>query len=482
MAVNNKSPAFTFENQRRIFPITPRTETVTVALSILDASVARFAPCSAIWFFDAKFGDDARDPIFFRNLEFSFRETLNKWPHWAGQLRWAVDTDRPVNPRVDGRSVVTYGGTQDVGVDWIIARCDARLKSIVPHRSDGSTVDKVWMATNLPYELEAATKLAFSELAEFDGLPGMAVQLTSFKCGGWSVNVKLTHCLSDAQSLLTFMHAWAAQSRSSKPILSQPVFEPSLLDEHAGDLSLAKPNAQMIGRARDLPMHRFDWWASDAPGYPDWALASSLATMPSSDVLETQQLSASTHPPWPTWDMTQPVEHAQIRFTAAEVNRMKDAARASSPSQSSEQRISRLDCLLSHIWMLIHRARGHFSSESNVYLDLTLGLRNRLNPPLPSEYVGSPLLLAYVAKSGRYASAGPIGKIAAGIRSTLSQFAPEAVSAYIHDAAYEVSPQRLWQAFLGSQHTLVTSWTQLGAYEVDFGHALGSTPQLARYV
>lgn len=482
MTDNSRSPVFSIKSQRRIFPTASKSETTTTALSILDASVAKFASCSAIWFFDAASSADARDPELFRNLELSFRETLNRWPHWSGQLRWAAETDHQINSRLDGRPVVTYGGKKDVGVDWTIASCDVDLASIIPSRYARSTTDKVWMATDLPRELQAASKLAFSTLAEYEGLPGVAAQLTAFKCGGWSVNVKLTHCLSDAHSLLTFMHAWAAQSSGSESVLSQPVFDPTMLDRQAGAISLEQPDPQMVARARDLPMHRFDWWATNAPGYPDWAMASSAATMPSPGVLKAQQLSPSTHPPWLTWDMALPVEHAQIRFAAAEVGRMKDAAGASLPSEMSKQKISRLDSLLSHVWMLINRARSHQDSEESVYLDLTLGLRSRVSPPLPDGFVGSPLLLTYVAKSGVDVSAGPIGQLAGEIRSTLTRFTPESVSAYIHDAAYEVSPQRLWQAFLGSQHTLVTSWTQMKAYEIQFGRVAGATPQLARYV
>ncbi|KAG9525781.1 hypothetical protein KCV07_g1154, partial [Aureobasidium melanogenum] len=482
MAANNRSPVFSIKTTKRVFPtISSKHETTTTPLSILDASVARFSACSAIWFFDARLSVDAREPALFRSLELSFRETLSRWPHWSGQLRWAVDNDGLSTPHL-GRPVITYGGKNDVGVDWTIVTCDTELASMIPSREARSTTDKVWMATNLPPELQAASKLAFSNLADFEGLPGIAVQLTAFKCGGWSVHIKLAHCLSDAQSLLTFMHAWAAQSRKSESILSHPVFDPKMLDRHAGTVGLKQPDPEMVAKARGLPMHRFDWWATDAPGYPDWALASSAATMPVSDVSETQQLSPSTFPPWPTWDTALPVEHVQITFSAAEVGRMRDAARVTLPPQSSEQRISRLDSLLSHIWMLINRARGHLNRENNVYLDITLGLRSRLSPPLASGFVGSPLLLAYIAKSGVDASTGPIGQIAGEIRSTLAQFTPESVSAYIHDAAYEVSPQRLWQAFLGSQHTLATSWTQMKAYEVHFGRNTGATSQLARYV
>lgn len=49
------------------------------------------------------------------------------------------------------------------------------------------------------------------------------------------------------------------------------------------------------------------------------------------------------------------------------------------------------------------------------------------------------------------------------------RFTPEAMGAMLHDAAHEVSPQRLWQAFFcGTQHTLVTSWLRLHVYQVDF--------------
>ena len=69
------------------------------------------------------------------------------------------------------------------------------------------------------------------------------------------------------------------------------------------------------------------------------------------------------------------------------------------------------------------------------------------------------------------------------LNTILSQlFQIDQISAYLHDVAYEASPQRVWQAFLGTQHTLVTSWQQLRAYEVYFGHTLASTPKLARYV
>lgn len=50
----------------------------------------------------------------------------------------------------------------------------------------------------------------------------------------------------------------------------------------------------------------------------------------------------------------------------------------------------------------------------------------------------------------------------------MKQLTSDAVGAMLHDVAFEVSPQRLWQAFLGSEHRLVTPWLRLRLYDVDF--------------
>ncbi|RYP73337.1 hypothetical protein DL769_004247 [Monosporascus sp. CRB-8-3] len=81
-------------------------------------------------------------------------------------------------------------------------------------------------------------------------------------------------------------------------------------------------------------------------------------------------------------------------------------------------------------------------------------------------------------EAGAESSTAGIGAIAGSIRQTMSKFTPGAVSAYLYDAAHEVSPQRLWQAFLVARHTLVTSWVRARAYDVDFCTTRG----VARYV
>ncbi|KAJ5666280.1 uncharacterized protein N7477_008728 [Penicillium maclennaniae] len=46
---------------------------------------------------------------------------------------------------------------------------------------------------------------------------------------------------------------------------------------------------------------------------------------------------------------------------------------------------------------------------------------------------------------------------------------PTALGVHLHSIAFEKPPQRIWQAFLGQRHLLVTTWARAGLYGIDFG-------------
>ncbi|KUI52823.1 Rosmarinate synthase [Cytospora mali] len=495
MTDDQSPPASRVISSRRIFPATakPAEQATTTRLSIADATVVRFTPCAAVWLYERS--EKSQDSgLLLDHLELSLRQTLDSFPHFAGQLRWATQKDvEPwdLNPRCLGRPVVSYGTADDPGVGLVLAEHDRDLSDVVPGAEERKTSRKTWVATDFPQdELLPGLDLAFGpSMAQFEGLPGVAVQITRFRCGGFAVGVTTTHCLADAVCLMQFVHSWAERSRllfewqdaphghdglaSRRP---EPVFDPELLDRHAGLAGGAEPDPARAELARSLPMHRFDWWATDAPGYPSWAEASTRPTKPGDEELRGLKLSPSTFPPWPTWDMSAAIDHVQVRFGADEVARMKKAAQASIPKDARQQRpISRLDAVLAHMWILIIRARQLQDLDELVYLNITLGIRSRVNPPLPDAFLGSPLMLGYITRTGAEVcspatttTTTTIGSVALSIRQMVSLFTPEAVSAYLHDAAHEVCPQRLWQGFIGERNTIVTSWTRAGAYEVDF--------------
>jgi hypothetical protein len=290
----------------------------------------------------------------------------------------------------------------------------------------------------------------------------MIVQVTAFAEGGVSIAIKLAHPLADAHTLLRFANDWASVNRAIKmgtlpPVLA-PVFDPSLLDRAAaGDIDAPQSNVALIKISHALPLHRYDWWASaaDCPA----SLAPTTIIPPA---LSLEDIGPMGNPlPWSDWDVMAPVSHHSVNFSSNELQAMWEEA-------SSISRVSHLDALLAHIWGLIMRAQGMEHDEEH-YLDVTFSLRSRLTPKLPDNYLGSPLTLTKVTSTGSDATNNELGKMAAYIRSSLKSFDSSTLPALLHEMAFLAGAQRLWNAFLGRRHTIVTSWLQLGIQEVDFG-------------
>ncbi|KAI2623677.1 transferase [Xylaria nigripes] len=469
---------------KRIFP-TYRLQNVTVTrLSILDAIAAGLPDSGAIWFYNKADGIDANDPIFVEHLEFALSAALNECPHYAGQLQWATaeDVKGSSNPRHLGRPITTYGSPNDPGVELVIAEESKELSAIIPSFAERFEFERIWNASKIRQnDFLAGTPLAFSTSAKCEGRPGVAAQLTAFKCGGFAVSLRTAHCLADATSLMQFVRLWAKQFRilcdfghtekfpTDSPRL-RSLFDPTRLDRQAKlDPSESEPDAERLCRARSLPMHRFHWWPTKARELSSCVRALNPPLLPLEVGLSSVQLSPSTDPPWLAWDLNVPVENVQIHFRKDEVARMKNAATSSlSDDLKVKVKVSRQDALLSHLWILINRARRMENFHGQVYMNIALGLRSRVSQPLPDNFMGSPMLIAYVTKSGNDLVTATIGDIAGSIRETISRFTPLAISDHLYDAAHEASPQRIRQMFFGSRHVTVTSWVRAQAYEVDF--------------
>lgn len=113
--------------------------------------------------------------------------------------------------------------------------------------------------------------------------------------------------------------------------------------------------------------------------------------------------------PWAQWDWRAETRHVVLHFGAGEVERIwegvsgggRGGARGEEKGEgvkgegkNEKGRISRQDALLAFLWLLINRARGLSGSSDLVYMTISLGLRTRLSPPLPSTFLGSPIIHA----------------------------------------------------------------------------------------
>lgn len=428
-------------------------------LSILDATVAAFSASAAVWYY----GPDTfnASPHLIKDLQRSLESTLVFFPHLAGQLQWTDYNPALGHSHRYRRLEIAYGSATDPGVEFVSAQPSLCFSDFIPkyaERRAGSGMS--WDCSGQPSEdFLSSTPLALSGLGTFKGLPCLTIQVTAFKHGGVAVGIAFSHSLADATSLSHFVRGWASVNKAMMGGNAIPhitcMFDPQKLDRMAADdIDAEFPDETIIAAARTLPMHRYD------QGIPE----------PARDLQPPlQKLSPATPLPENEWDSSVPVSRRILYFTGSEINYLWTCANKASDMHSSQPlNISRHDALVSHIWMLINRARGMEKDTRPVYLDYSFGFRSRVSPPLPPSFFGSPLMNAAVEGTGEaLCRPDALPAVSRMVRATIEKFNSSTVSFLLHDAAFEASPQRLWQAFLGKRHVLLTTWVHTSMCQID---------------
>lgn len=462
----------------RLFPSTkpPRR---AVALSLLDATAAQLAPTCAIWLCK-------RPNTVPFDLAHHFRRSLqlalNAYPHWTGLVK-SISTLDPSqlnseelefapHARRFGRVYAHYGTSQDAGVEFVTAKSSATLETLSP--SSRATEQPILNCNNISFAgLVSSTLLARplpQSAPEQDGVvsPVMAIQLTMLACGNFALSAKVSHALGDIQSLVSFVKDWSTMSRwvlsgldLPQPMLN-PVFEPELLDSKAaGDISGDQPDPEILERVGALPLHRYDWWAVQ-PQCP-WPQEIPAAFR------DEQPDPVGTAMPWSDWDINSPVSHYLVHFTRDQVEIIYKKA---TEGDSTKARISRHDAVLAHIWSCIARARNQQNDTGPLHCDLVCGTRPALQ--LGDNFIGSTNFMMNIEMTGVQLASptqdNRLQNIAQQIRETINKINnPAALGVHLHSIAFEKSPQRIWQAFLGQRHLLVTTWARAGLYDINFG-------------
>ncbi|KAL4945487.1 hypothetical protein BDV06DRAFT_209465 [Aspergillus oleicola] len=457
-----------------------KPEKTAVPLSILDATVTHYAPCAAVWFFDAppseSNGIETNGPLesgldWTSTLQQSLSKTLSMFPHLAGELSilQRVPEIEGDHTQRYGRLHVTFGAASDPGVEFITARCNLSIDEVLPSAEQRKLPEsRSWgLSCSAKVFLPDLSKVPFNTRPGQQPGPPVSIQLTQFSCGGFALGIRIAHSLADAQALAVFMHRWSYEHSllpsgeknnpsTTKPLFAngffnseQPLFNPQLLDTRAaGDINSPQPDETILAKSRSLPYSRYDW--NLPPSLTRSMIKSPGTKMPKED-----------------WDVTAPVGHIKLHFSAAQTRKIWEAA---------GEGVSRHDALVAHVWSAMNRARGLNDDEKDVNLYFTFGCRKRLN--LPSSFMGSPILSTTVTMPGKNASSTSLSAIATEIHSNIALYTEDAVKARLHDLSFECAPQRLWEAYLGHRHVIFTSWAHLHLYEVDFGGAGGR----ARYV
>ncbi|CEJ60710.1 hypothetical protein PMG11_09273 [Penicillium brasilianum] len=472
-------------HSERVFPNTRPIEHA-VPLSILDATTADFACTCPIWLFERpdKVGDEF-DLV--NHFQKSLPITLDAYPHWAGQLKSISTLDAsklkpeelrfPLYARRFGRIYSHYGTSGDPGVEFVTASTNATLEMLSPasRTTQYPVFDRGKISLqNLVPSLRLANSVGPNDFNEAGVLPPvMAIQLTKLACGGFALAIKILHPLADIQAVMHFVQDWTKSSRwilsgspVSKPKLT-PLFDPARLDSMAaGDINGSQPDPAILSRALNLPMHRYDWWAT--PALCPWP-----QEIPE-PFRNQEHTPVGPAMPWSEWEFNTPVSHYLVHLNCGQVDKIYETTIERIGDDSGGSRISRHDAILAHVWSCVTRARRLGGDTGLVHCDLAYGTRPVLG--LGDHFIGSPSLMMNIEMTGVELASPDIPEkerrlsIARCIRKTVNRVGDKAaLAAHLHSVAYEKTPQRIWQGFLGRRHLIVTTWARAGLYEIDFG-------------
>ena len=442
----------------------PRPSSLTeTRLSILDAAAVAFPPANCVWFYESVANRNGATDLSISSLSQSLQLTVNEYPQWTGQLQLNPFISGGSPKQRFGRLLLKYGSTLDPGIEFIVAESSLRLDDFLPSAKD--QLSGQWDATRIPTDdFVSRTPFALEDGSTYLGLPAIALQITTFACGGLAIAIKMSHALADAQSMVGFVRNWAAVnvalSEKQPPPFIDNTFDPSLLERAtAGDLNDTKPDPNLIKISRRLPVHRYDRWMLDESCPPAFR-PSMEVTKPISQ--EKAPLSLALPIPWPEWQFSEPSLYYHLYFSASEIDAIWESA-----VSGFQADVSHLDALVAHLWKTLSRARNLHPTET-VYLNTVLGIRTRLAQPLPQNFIGSPTMHIHTAVQGQTMATASIGTIAKMIRDTITELNPGTVPALLHDMSYEAGAQRLWQFFLGRRHTTCTSWLRQGVSTMPF--------------
>ncbi|OMO54499.1 Transferase [Corchorus olitorius] len=247
--------------------------------------------------------------------------------------------------------------------------------------------------------------------------PLLALQVTTFKCGGVSLGVALEHTLTDGPSALHFINSWAEMVRGL-PLKIAPCHDRTLL------------------KARVPPTPTFHH--VEFQTFP--RLKDSLPTNP------------------------KPSTVSVFKITVNQLYTLK-----SKISENSEQHYSTYSILTAHIWRCAIKARG-LADDQEVKLLMPIDGRRRLDPPLPLGYFGNVIFTATPFVQVGVLETEQLLDTVRRIDETLKQFNDEYLRSAL-DYMEVVGAENVvfGPETMGCPNLSINSWIWLPIHEADFG-------------
>nr|URX65364.1 shikimate O-hydroxycinnamoyltransferase [Gymnema sylvestre] len=280
-----------------------------------------------------------------------------------------------------------------------------------------------------------------------EDVPLLLVQLTKFTCGGLTLGVMISHVLADGRSALHFLSEWAKVARGGDksfdppPFLDRKVLQPKELPPHDALSKLVKhsqfhPLPPVIG--------------GDADGMDQRKKPTMVAALK--------------------------IGKEQVEKLKAKAN-INYGIKSDGEEHKSFRALTKFEALSAHIWKCASKARKHTNDQETLCL-ISVDFRNRLKQPLPPAYFGNAVVMVPAVATAGDILSKPLGYTASKIRETIDSVTDQYVNATLatcknlpdvslYRNSHTVGCSR--GAFFGNPNILITSWTGLNLYGLDFG-------------
>ncbi|CAA2987660.1 omega-hydroxypalmitate O-feruloyl transferase [Olea europaea subsp. europaea] len=183
----------TIENISQI--LTPVSNHETLYLSNLDDMIGARVFTPTIYFYRLNEWHFHHEPIM-KVLSDALRSVLVPYYPFSGRLRETKN----------GKLEVFFG--PDQGVLLVEARSDVALADL----GDLSVSNPAWIKLIYRFPNEEQYKV-------FD-MPLLIAQVTKFRCGGFSLGLRICHCLCDGLGAMQFLSAWAATAKTGSLVIN----------------------------------------------------------------------------------------------------------------------------------------------------------------------------------------------------------------------------------------------------------------------
>ncbi|CAK9149096.1 unnamed protein product [Ilex paraguariensis] len=264
---------------------------------------------------------------------------------------------------------------------------------------------------------------AFRQLVQsFDKLgpedqPLCAVQVTSFKCGGFAMGISTNHVAFDGISFKIFLQNLASQAFDDKPLAVLPCNDRGLL------------------AARSPPS----------------------VTFPHHELLKLKLPIGEESGP-PVFDCPpEDLNFRIFRLSSDHIASLKEKAKAG----NTKARITGFNVVTTHIW----RCKA-LSCDTGNNLDristilYAVDIRSRLQPPLPASYAGNAVLSTYAMAQCKELEEGPFSRLVEMVSEGNARMTAE----YARSA---IDWGELYKGFPHGEF-LISSWWRLGFTEVEY--------------